>query len=50
MRNIDAAWRHYYEDAVMYYIDRDKDVRIETLRPDTVLLRKRVHFDALPIK
>ena len=50
MRNIDAAWRHYYDDAVMYYMNRDKDVRIETLRPDTVLLRKRVHFEVPPIK
>lgn len=50
MRNIDAAWRHYYEDAVMYYVGRDKDVRLETLRPDTVLLKKRVHFEVPPIK
>lgn len=50
MRNIDAAWRRYYEDAVMYYVGRDKDVRLETLRPDTVLLKKRVHFEVPPIK
>ena len=49
-RNIDAACRHYYKDAVMYYIGRDKDVRLETLRPDTVLLKKRVHFEVPPIK
>ena len=49
-RNIDAACRHYYKDAVMYYVGRDKDVRLETLRPDTVLLKKRVHFEVPPIK
>ncbi|MDE5986427.1 MAG: hypothetical protein K2H16_03995 [Prevotella sp.] len=49
-RKASVAWLHYYNDAVMYYIGRGKKVRIETLRPDTIFIRKSVHFEAPPIK
>ena len=44
------AWKDYYKDAVMYDVGNDGEVRLETTRPDTVLFRKQVEFEAPAIK
>lgn len=49
-QDIIMAWKHYYNDAVMYYIGTDGEIKLETTRPDTVLVKKQVRFEVPAIK
>lgn len=48
--NFGAAWNYYFKDAIMYYISDNGEIQIESTRPDTVLQRKLVPFEAPLIK